>query len=158
MFTRQKKNYRIFVYTALVITLCLLVAALFWPKDSTPQDDAQVNAQTETGQEGQGQQEQIQDGGSDDGGSAAEQTGGSGDGDVMENDDISSGLHSYYVVRKEGSNVSVFFVDEKGNQVKLEDTDIVYDVLTPDDQKSFDEGITVADQEELAALLQDFES
>lgn len=158
MFTRQKKNYRIFVYTALVITLCLLVAALFWPKDSTPQDDAQVNAQTETGQEGQEQQEQIQDGGSDDGGSAAEQTGGSGDGDVMENDDISSGLHSYYVVRKDGSNVSVFFVDEKGNQVKLEDTDIVYDVLTPDDQKSFDEGITVADQEELAALLQDFES
>ena len=158
MFTRQKKNYRIFVYTALVITLCLLVAALFWPKDSTPQDDAQVNAQTETGQEGQEQQEQIQDGGSDDGGSAAEQTGGSGDGDVRENDDISSGLHSYYVVRKDGSNVSVFFVDEKGNQVKLEDTDIVYDVLTPDDQKSFDEGITVADQEELAALLQDFES
>lgn len=158
MFTRQKKNYRIFVYTALVITLCLLVAALFWPKDSTPQDDAQVNAQTETGQEGQEQQEQIQDSGSDDGGSAAEQTGGSGDGDVMENDDISSGLHSYYVVRKDGSNVSVFFVDEKGNQVKLEDTDIVYDVLTPDDQKSFDEGITVADQEELAALLQDFES
>ena len=85
-------------------------------------------------------------------------TGGSGDGDVRENDDISSGLHSYYVVRKDGSNVSVFFVDEKGNQVKLEDTDIVYDVLTPDDQKSFDEGITVADQEELAALLQDFES
>ena len=158
MFTRQKKNYRIFVYRARVITLCLLVAALFWPKDSTPQDDAQVNAQTETGQEGQEQQEQIQDGGSDDGGSAAEQTGGSGDGDVMENDDISSGLHSYYVVRKDGSNVSVFFVDEKGNQVKLEDTDIVYDVLTPDDQKSFDEGITVADQEELAALLQDFES
>ncbi|HIU27075.1 MAG TPA: hypothetical protein IAD16_01680 [Candidatus Fimisoma avicola] len=158
MFTRQKKNYRIFVYTALVITLCLLVAALFWPKDSTPQDDAQVNAQTETGQEGQEQQEQIQDSGSDDGGSAAEQTGGSGDGDVRENDDISSGLHSYYVVRKDGSNVSVFFVDEKGNQVKLEDTDIVYDVLTPDDQKSFDEGITVADQEELAALLQDFES
>ena len=129
-----------------------------WPKDSTPQDDAKVNAQTETGQEGQEQQEQIQDSGSDDGGSAAEQTGGSGDGDVMENDDISSGLHSYYVVRKDGSNVSVFFVDEKGNQVKLEDTDIVYDVLTPDDQKSFDEGITVADQEELAALLQDFES
>ena len=158
MFTRQKKNYRIFVYTALIITLCLLVAALFWPKDSTPQDDAQVNAQTETGQEGQEQQEQIQDSGSDDGGSAAEQTGGSGDGDVRENDDISSGLHSYYVVRKDGSNVSVFFVDEKGNQVKLEDTDIVYDVLTPDDQKSFDEGITVADQEELAALLQDFES
>ena len=158
MFTRQKKNYRIFVYTALVITLCLLVATLLWPKDSTPQDDAQVNAQTETGQEGQEQQEQIQDSGSDDGGSAAEQTGGSGDGDVRENDDISSGLHSYYVVRKEGSNVSVFFVDEKGNQVKLEDTDIVYDVLTPDDQKSFDEGITVADQEELAALLQDFES
>ena len=158
MFTRQKKNYRIFVYTALVITLCLLVAALFWPKDSTPQDDAKVNAQTETGQEGQEQQEQIQDSGSDDGGSAAEQTGGSGDGDVRENDDISSGLHSYYVVRKDGSNVSVFFVDEKGNQVKLEDTDIVYDVLTPDDQKSFDEGITVADQEELAALLQDFES
>lgn len=49
-------------------------------------------------------------------------------------------------------------MDESGKQVKLENTDILYEFLPPDDQKSFDQGIKVATQEELAALLQDFES
>ncbi len=31
----KRKNYRTFIYTALVITLCLLIIALLWPKRST---------------------------------------------------------------------------------------------------------------------------
>lgn len=52
MFTK-KKNYRTFIYTALVITLCLLIIALLWPKDQQS-DDQRVNAQTQT-QENQGE-------------------------------------------------------------------------------------------------------
>ncbi len=45
-----------------------------------------------------------------------------------------------------------------GSEVKLETTDILYDLLPLDDQKAFEEGVKVNTQEELAALLQDFES
>lgn len=156
MFTRQKKNYRIFVYTALIITICLLIAALLWPQDSEKdgKDNAQVNAQTNTEQDSPAAQpDQDRSGGS-----SQEEPDTAVTGEDDEKDDISSDQRSYYIVRKDGENVSVFFVDDDGSEVKLEDTDIVYDVLTPDDQHSFDEGITVTNQAELAALLQDFES
>ena len=42
--------------------------------------------------------------------------------------------------------------------VQLETTEILYDLLGTEDQKLFDEGIPVKNQEELSALLQDFES
>ena len=44
MFTRQKKNYRIFVYAALVITLCILVAALMWPKEAEPVNNDNIGS------------------------------------------------------------------------------------------------------------------
>ena len=47
MFTRQKKNYRIFIYAALIITLCILVVALMWPKTAEPDAVDQANAQTD---------------------------------------------------------------------------------------------------------------
>ena len=49
MFTRQKKNYRTFIYCALIVTICLLIGALLWPKDVSPQVekvDSQQSAET----------------------------------------------------------------------------------------------------------------
>ena len=65
---------------------------------------------------------------------------------------------SYYIVLKEGDAVSVFFVDSKGDKIKLEDTEILYDLLTVEDQQRFDKGIVIKNQEQLASLLQDYES
>ena len=42
--------------------------------------------------------------------------------------------------------------------MELETTEIVYELLSTADQKLFDEGCRVESQEELAVLLQDFES
>ena len=53
--------------------------------------------------------------------------------------------------------ISVLFITEDGTQVKLEDTEIVYEVLPPEDQANFDKGIVVEEQEDLNTLLQDFE-
>ena len=72
--------------------------------------------------------------------------------------DISEETQSYYVVRKDGSQICVYFSSGSGSEVKLETTDILYDLLPLDDQKAFEEGVKVNTQEELAALLQDFES
>ena len=53
---------------------------------------------------------------------------------------------------------AVPFTDIETATGVLEDTEIIYEVLSMEDQKLFDEGITVKNQEELAVLLQDFES
>ena len=39
MFTRQKKNYKTFVYVALIIMLCILIVALMWPKEAEPSNN-----------------------------------------------------------------------------------------------------------------------
>ena len=65
---------------------------------------------------------------------------------------------SYYLVRKDGTEISLFFVNNNGKEMKLEDTEIEYEFLMPEDQAAFEKGVKVESQEELAALLQDFES
>ena len=54
--------------------------------------------------------------------------------------------------------VKVFFINESGEPLELETTEIIYELLSDADQKLFDEGCRVESQEELAVLLQDFES
>ena len=76
----------------------------------------------------------------------------------FENSNISNSGGTYYLVKRAGDRIKVFFIDEQGNQIELETTEIVYDVLGTEDQKLFDEGYKVKSQEELAVLLQDFES
>ena len=41
--------------------------------------------------------------------------------------------------------------------VQLETTEILYEMLGPEDQNLFDQGIRINSQEELSILLQDFE-
>ena len=151
MFTRQRKNYRVFVYTALILTICLLIAALLWPKaqDETQEPGgAEVNAQTESGD---GEEMRTPDG---EGSGEEEPEPAKED----ENGDIAGGQGSYYLVRRDGESIAVFFVEADGRETKLEDTGILYELLPPDDQASFDEGVRIADQEELSTLLQDFGS
>ncbi len=72
---------------------------------------------------------------------------------------MNSSTDSYYLVKRADGAVKIFFVSGKGNApVELETTSILYDVLGPDDQKLFDDGYRVKTQDELAVLLQDFES
>ena len=148
----KKKNYRTFIYTALIITLCLLVIALLWPQDAV-NDDHMVNAQTQSEEEQENPSKTPVENEDDQNTNASDET--------EQNDkkpDISEENQSYYVVRKDGSQISVYFSGSDGNEVKLETTDILYELLPLDDQKAFEAGVKVATQEELAALLQDFES
>ena len=57
-----------------------------------------------------------------------------------------------------GSWSKVFFINESGEPLELETTEIIYELLSDADQKLFDEGCRVESQEELAVLLQEFES
>ena len=164
MFTRQKKNYRIFIYAALIITLCILVVALMWPKAAEPDAVDQANAQTDAEDENsidadnKEREKDVSDNnvsGSNEEDEPDEQ---------RENEDthdksvVGEKQDTYYVVKRNGDKISVFFSDENGEEIELETTDIIYELLTPEDQKNFDEGIKAESQEQLSSILQDFES
>lgn len=164
MFTRQKKNYRIFIYAALIITLCILVVALMWPKAAEPDAVDQANAQTDAEDENsidadnKDREKDVSD----------NNVSGSNEEDEpderRENEDthdksvVGEKQDTYYVVKRNGDKISVFFSDENGEEIELETTDIIYELLTPEDQKNFDEGIKAESQEQLSSILQDFES
>ena len=62
------------------------------------------------------------------------------------------------MVKRADGQIKVFFINESGEPLELETTEIIYELLSDADQKLFDEGCRVESQEELAVLLQDFES
>ena len=160
MFTRNKKNYRTFIYAAIVITLCLLVVALAWPQEVPEekpygQQDAVITnndpgPKDDDGEDGNGV--------SDDEDNEVDQNDQPVDNQLDEENNMSQSGQSYYLVKRAGDQIVVYFCDDSGNTVQLETTQILYELLGPDDQALFDEGIKVESQEELGVLLQDFES
>ena len=143
--TKKRKNYMTFIYSAIVVVLCLLIIAIAWPTEAETEP---VNKQSST-----------------DMGRIAEPNTDSESSDDEEKDQsagekyiISEKGASYYLVKSVDGRIKVFFVNEEGEKVELETTEIVYELLSTSDQKLFDEGVTLNSQEELAVLLQDFES
>lgn len=149
MFARKtKKNYVILFWAAAVLCLCVLIIYFAWPKDPaypSKQDDAQKISKTEKNitvvnkylQEGDEAENENEDDDDDDG--------------------IIPHQTPYYLVKRAGDAIVVFFCDENGNMVQLERTEILYEMLGPEDQELFDQGVQIESQEELSTLLQDFE-
>ena len=80
------------------------------------------------------------------------------DPDFNEKNNNSEDSSTYYLVKSVDGQIKVFFINKSGEPLELETTQIVYELLSTADQKLFDEGCRVESQEELAVLLQDFES
>ena len=170
MFTQKRKNYKTFIYTAIIITLCLLIIAIAWP--APPEDNLSQNPdeRVSAGIADNGDEDRDGDGNTDDNNSSdtADSEWEDDDDDDEDNEEdnfptvekpnMMTEGQSYYLVKKAGDAIKVFFVDQSGNKVELETTNIIYDVLGFEDQKLFEEGYKVGSQEELAMLLQDFES
>ena len=159
---RKKKNYRTFIYSAIIVVLCLLIIVIAWPADTAAQEDTpqpDSTLQTELQKDFSVNEDTEVD--ADYEVSSDENTENNDSTDNTENVDntgITDAADSYYLVKRQDGQIKVFFVDESGNNIELETTEIIYEVLGTEDQKLFDEGIAVKNQEELAVLLQDFES
>ncbi|MGN1414495.1 MAG: hypothetical protein ACI4WY_09655 [Anaerovoracaceae bacterium] len=151
MFTRNKRDYRTFIFSAVIVTLILLIIALAWP---VPEEDAAAgdgtNPSLPAGKEDAVEKPDplTEDGGTKD----------FAENHTVEEPDMHVQNPSYYLVKRAGEQIAVFFCEGDGSMMQLETTEILYDLLGPDDQKLFEEGIPVKNQEELSALLQDFES
>ena len=149
--TKKRKNYMTFIYSSIIVVLCLLIVAIAWPaapadptEPSNPSDTVNASKQTEP-TEPKESSEPVNPPET-----SSEQ--------INEKDNISEDSSTYYLVKSVDGQIKVFFVNEVGEALELETTQIVYELLSTADQKLFDEGCRVESQEELAVLLQDFES
>ena len=170
MFTQKRKNYKTFIYTAIIITLCLLIIAIAWPAPPEDSPSQNLDERVSAGIADNGDEVGDGDGSTDDNNSSdtADSEWEDDDDDDEDNEEdnfptvekpnMRTEGQSYYLVKKAGDVIKVFFVDQSGNEVELETTNIIYDVLGFEDQRHFEEGYKVGSQEELAMLLQDFES
>lgn len=167
---KKKKNYRTFIYAAIIVVLCLLIIVIAWPVETTATEETEISQNQ--GLPGNTQKKEIPD--------VSETLQVPDDDELVDSDDfdaetydneeeqgkeqeqeikdITQTTSSYYLVKRADDLIKVFFVDNEGKQIELETTDIVYDVLGVEDQKLFDQGFVIKSQEELAGLLQDFES
>ena len=149
--TKKRKNYMTFIYSAIIVVLCLLIVAIAWPaapadptEPSNPSDTVNASKQTEP-TEPKESSEPVNPPET-----SSEQ--------INEKDNISEDSATYYLVKSVDGQIKVFFINKSGEPLELETTQIVYELLSTADQKLFDEGCRVESQEELAVLLQDFES
>ena len=155
MFTRRaRRNYRTAVFSAVIVCLCLLILVLAWPEspaESSVDQPAGMNPDYHPEELPEEYEEDVKDSNA---GILLEP-----EENVSENEENSMNPDnaSYYLVKRTGEQIAVFFCDSNGNMVQLETTDILYEMLGPNDQKLFDQGIQVKNQEELGTLLQDFE-
>ena len=144
--TKRRKNYITFIYSAIIVVLCLLIVAIAWPSGQAEPVNAaekteQPNAASPTSPTSpSGEQADSEEPISD------------------EKNNITDREATYYLVKSVDGQIKVFFIDGNDEPLELETTQIVYELLSTADQKLFDEGFRVEGQEELAVLLQDFES
>ena len=64
----------------------------------------------------------------------------------------------YYIVKELDQVISIYYCNEKGEEIFLRNTDIAYSLLSETDQALFSKGIIKHTEEELDELLQDFGS
>ena len=149
--TKKRKNYMTFIYSAIIVVLCLLIVAIAWPAapaDPTePSDPVNASKQTEQTEPTEPKEPTEPVNPPE---TSSEQ--------INEKDNISEDSSTYYLVKSVDGQIKVFFINKSGEPLELETTQIVYELLSTADQKLFDEGCRVESQEELAVLLQDFES
>ena len=152
--TKKRKNYMTFIYSAIIVVLCLLIVAIAWPAapaDPTePSDPVNASKQTEQTEPTEPTEPKEPTEPVNPPETSSEQ--------INEKDNISEDSSTYYLVKSVDGQIKVFFVNKDGDHLELETTEIVYELLSTADQKLFDEGCRVESQEELAVLLQDFES
>lgn len=65
---------------------------------------------------------------------------------------------TYYLLKYDNDIVRIFFSDQQGNLTELEETNIVYETLSPEDQRQLLDGIQAENREALNRILMDYES
>lgn len=153
MFSQKKKNYT-WIYVCAILAIAIFAVIILIGALSSRSDEEALKAnlesqvedhtaalpseETETGEEGQGSDTETED--------------------SPENNEQKQFYQSYYLVKYDKNVIKIFFSDETGNLVELEQTAIVYETLSPQDQQRFQEGVKADNRDELNRLIMNYES
>jgi len=137
--------------------VCVLIVLLFWPKEPDNNDAYdKTKAQNE-----QQQTESFEEDSPDDlYDEEADLYDEENEEDYSEDEDYVNNdkLETFYLIKKDGDKIKVFFSDKYGDLIELEETAIIYDLLPTEDQVLFEEGLRANTQEELSSILMNYES
>lgn len=154
MFSQKKKNYT-WIYVCGILAIVIVAVLLLIGALSAGHEDealqtslekrAEAGRETETPSEKEPSSEETYNNGAptDESGESSREN---------------QFYQSYYLVKYDKNVIKIFFSDETGKLVQLEETAIVYETLTPQDQTRFLEGIRLSTRDELNRLMMNYES
>ena len=150
MFSQRRKKYKNMVWASVLIAVVLLalVMLLGYLGRFSDRDYEQnvVNETVTVPQESQSEE-------------TVTETDRSFEETVSENKKVEqTKKETYYIVKYDNDVIRVYFSDQQGTLTELEETDIVYETLSVEDQARLQEGIQVANRDALNRLLMDYES
>ena len=142
MFSQKRRNYRNWVWVAIACTAVAFVVFLLLGYLSRNNDEpyARTNGSDQM-------YEQPMDKPNDE--------------TTVEKDpltEIEGAFQSYYLVKYDKDVIRVFFSDSSGKVTELEETSIIYETLSEEDQRRFDDGVKLESRNELNQLLMNYES
>lgn len=158
MFSRKKKNYT-WLWVCSILAIMIFAVLLLIGSLAGAEDEDVLRASLEKNAEKrQDFSEDVQEEFSEDG--VDENTGGNSaaEREPAEDNGQNQFYQSYYLVKYDNNVIKIFFSDETGNLVQLEETAIIYQTLSPPDQKRFREGIKVENRDDLNSLIMNYES
>lgn len=158
MFSRKKKNYTWLwvcsILAIMIFAVLLLIGSLAGSKDEeTLRASLEKSAEQRQEVSEYAQEDSYEDGAEENLGknSAAEKK-------PAEDNRQNQFYQSYYLIKYDNNVIKIFFSDETGNLVQLEETAIIYQTLSPADQKRFREGIKIENRDDLNSLIMNYES
>lgn len=139
MFSQKRRNYRNWVWVAIACTAVAFAVFLLLGYLSRNNDEpyARTNSEKPVYDVAQKVEE---------------------DNEVNEEDEEQEDLPAYYLVKYDKDVIRVFFSDSSGKVTELEETSIIYETLSEEDQKRFDDGVKLESRNELNRLLMNYES
>ncbi len=140
MFSQRRRKYKTWILAAVAtaaVALCLMLLLGYLTRSQQePYEQTHVNQVVEE----------------------AEQTARQSDETASEKQEPVEKIETYYLVKYDKDVIRIFFSDETGKLTKLEDTNIVYEILSTDDQARFESGVRVDTRDDLNKLLMNYES
>lgn len=158
MFSRKKKNYT-WLWVCSILAIMIFAVLLLIGSLAGSEDEETLRASLERSAEKR--QDFSEPAGNDSSEKSVEEdTGKNGAAEKKPAEDNRQNqfYQSYYLVKCDNNVIKIFFSDETGNLVQLEETAIIYQTLSPADQKRFREGIKVENRDDLNSLIMNYES
>lgn len=151
MFSQRRKKYKNVVWACVLMAVAILALVVllgylgnFRDKNY---DETSVNEPVVA-------QELVEDGEDNYNGDGSL----NGDNEEGVSSDENAKKQTYYLLKYDNDVVRIYFSDQQGKLTELEETDIVYETLSTEDQKQFVDGIQVENRDALNRLLMDYES